>query len=145
MLIFCCKAFILWLKELIRITIEEKLKAEILTQYKSIRAFTQDIGVPYSTIDTMLKKGFSGTGVQTVIKMCDALNIDIEMLKHEVVQPKETKINRSFSLDEIELFQNFVALNSAGQQALLEQSRMMVGNSTYKKDNEHHILQKNVG
>ena len=57
---------------------EEQVKSIIIQKYKSVRAFTQAIDIPYSTIDSMLKKGISGTGIQTVMKVCHALEIDIE-------------------------------------------------------------------
>ena len=36
-------------------TIEEKLKEYILVKYKSIREFTLSAGIPYSTVDAILK------------------------------------------------------------------------------------------
>lgn len=61
-------------------TIEEKLKNYILSKYKSIREFTIAVDVPYSTIDNMLKRGISGTGVNTMIKICDVLGLDVNDL-----------------------------------------------------------------
>ena len=61
-------------------TIEEKLKNYILSKYKSIREFTIAVDVPYSTIDNMLKRGISGTGVSTMIKICDFLGLDVNDL-----------------------------------------------------------------
>lgn len=62
-------------------TIEHQIKQEIIRQYKSVRAFTIAAELPYSTVDSMLKKGVSGTGVQTVLKVCQLLNIDPESLQ----------------------------------------------------------------
>lgn len=67
------------------LSIEDKIKSEILAQYKSVRAFTQTIGIPYSTIDSMLKKGVSGTAVQTIIKVCDSLNMDLNSIAREIL------------------------------------------------------------
>ena len=61
-------------------TIEERLKNYILSKYKSIREFTIAVDVPYSTIDNMLKRGISGTGVNTMIKICDFLGLDVNDL-----------------------------------------------------------------
>lgn len=41
---------------------EERLKQEILKNYKSVRAFTKEINVSYSTVDSMLKRGVAGAG-----------------------------------------------------------------------------------
>lgn len=55
-------------------TTEEKLKNYILSKHRSIREFTQSIGMPYSTMTTILKKGVSNANVLTIIKICQALH-----------------------------------------------------------------------
>lgn len=71
-------------------TIEEQFKGLILDKFKSVRAFTRYIEVPYSTIDSMLKKGVSGTGIGTMIKVCNALDVDIESIETGVLTPKKS-------------------------------------------------------
>lgn len=61
-------------------TIEEQLKAEILAKYKSVRAFTSLAGIPYSTVDSIFKRGISNAGVGTVIKIFGHLGLDVESL-----------------------------------------------------------------
>ena len=61
-------------------TIEEQLKAEILAKYKSVRAFTSMAGIPYSTVDSIFKRGISNAGVGTVIKILGYLGLDVESL-----------------------------------------------------------------
>ena len=66
--------------------IEDQLKDMILEKYKSVRAFTMALDVPYSTIDSMLKRGIDGASVVTVLKVCMALDIDIEgLLNNKIV------------------------------------------------------------
>ena len=60
--------------------IENELKNLILSRYKSLRQFSLDIDMPYSTIDTMLKKGIGGASIQNIIKICQALAIDTDAL-----------------------------------------------------------------
>ena len=62
-------------------TIEEQLKAEILKKYKTVRAFTSVAEIPYSTVDSIFKRGISNAGVGTVIKIFGALGLDIESLR----------------------------------------------------------------
>lgn len=61
-------------------TLEEQLKNEILSRYKSVRAFTTSINVPYSTLDSVFKRGIANAGVSTMIKVFDALDLDIESI-----------------------------------------------------------------
>lgn len=61
-------------------TIEEKLKDCILTQYKSIREFTQKADMPYSTVDGILKRGIAHSSIGNVLKVCQALKISADEL-----------------------------------------------------------------
>lgn len=55
----------------------ETIKEQIEANYKSVREFAQVVDVPYTTILTALSKGFGGTAVEKVIKICSALNINL--------------------------------------------------------------------
>jgi hypothetical protein len=68
--------------------LEDQLKDMILEKYKSVRAFTMALDMPYSTIDSMLKRGIDGASVVTVLKVCMALDIDIEGLLNGKIVPK---------------------------------------------------------
>jgi dolichol kinase len=72
------------------LNVENALKQYILDKYKSIRAFTQEIEIPYSTLDTMFKRGIQGASVSNVIKICNALDIDIDKLNEGVIEPITT-------------------------------------------------------
>lgn len=61
-------------------TIEEKLKDYILKKYSSMREFTIDIGLPYSTMATILKRGIANSNVNNIIKICQALGISADEL-----------------------------------------------------------------
>lgn len=59
---------------------EEKIKDVIINRYGSVKRFADKIQVPYTTIDTILKRGILNSNVLNVIKICNDLNIDIEEL-----------------------------------------------------------------
>ena len=60
--------------------LEDKLKSIIIEKYGSIRQFALKIDVPYTTVDSILKRGIDNSNVGNVIKMCKALNISIDNL-----------------------------------------------------------------
>ena len=64
-------------------TLEEQLKSEILSRYKSVRAFTTAIGIPYSTLDSVFKRGVTNAGIGTMLKVFSALDLDIESIQTE--------------------------------------------------------------
>lgn len=108
---------------------EERLKQEILKRYKSVRAFTQEIGVSYSTVDSMLKRGVTGAGVGTVLKVCGALGIEVESLI------SDKSIFPSFKLTpkEICYIKKYRLLNEAGKQKTEEYIDLLLGNEDFRK------------
>lgn len=81
-------------------TLEEQLKKEILSKYKSVRAFTTSIDVPYSTLDSVFKRGISNAGVSTMIKVFNALNLDIESIRGDTLLTKDTPTKKAPSTAE---------------------------------------------
>lgn len=65
--------------------IEEKLKSLIIDRYGSVKRFADKIKVPYTTIDTILKRGVKNSNVLNVLKMCSELNIDVNELANDKV------------------------------------------------------------
>jgi len=61
-------------------SVEHRLKECILSRYKSIREFSGVLGMPYSTLDTVLKRGVDKAGVSTVRQICRALNLSVDAL-----------------------------------------------------------------
>ena len=61
-------------------TIEEKLKELILKRYNSIREFTIAIDMPYTTMDSIFRRGIENSSVCNVIKICKALGISVDAL-----------------------------------------------------------------
>jgi hypothetical protein len=98
---------------------EDKLKDYILSKYKSMREFTGAIDMPYSTVDSIFKRGIRKASVDNVIKICDFLNISTDALINGSIEPKQlepTTIALHFDgneytedeLDEINQFAEFV-------------------------------------
>lgn len=58
--------------------LEEKIKKLIIEKYGSVRQFALKIDVPYTTIDSILKRGIDNSNVSNVIKICKALDLSID-------------------------------------------------------------------
>lgn len=72
--------------------LENKLKELIIEKFGSIRQFSLKIDIPYTTVDSILKRGIDNSNVGNVIKMCKALNLSIDNL----LDNKETISNLNF-------------------------------------------------
>jgi hypothetical protein len=65
--------------------IENKIKQIIIEKYGSVKRFSDKIEVPYTTIDTILKRGLKNSNVLNVLKMCNELNLDINELANNII------------------------------------------------------------
>ncbi len=82
-------------------TIEEKLKQYILTNYKSIREFVKYAGLPYSTVDGILKRGIANSSIGNVLKICKALQISADELANNRIVPVKEESSTYVFLTEI--------------------------------------------
>lgn len=68
---------------------EDKIKEIILERYKTLSNFSRKFDFPWSTINGMLTRGIKNSSITNVIKLCKALNLDLEKLAVGIVADKE--------------------------------------------------------
>lgn len=73
------------------------VKEKIKQKYKSTRNFSMIADIPYTTVLSALEKGIGGTAVETVIKMCDLLEIDISLWQknNKKITPSEESVSKT--------------------------------------------------
>ncbi len=77
----------------------ELIISEIKKQYKSVRQFSIRIGVPQTTVVSALKKGVNGTAYETVLKMCQALDIKaVNYDSHILINQDVEQLIRKFNM-----------------------------------------------
>lgn len=78
------------------------IKKNIKYKYSSTRRFSEELGIPQTTIVSAIKNGVSGTAFTTVCKMCKALDIKLVNGIYPVVVTDTTKnlIEKMSKLDE---------------------------------------------
>ncbi|WP_053241999.1 helix-turn-helix transcriptional regulator [Clostridium sp. DMHC 10] len=94
--------------------IEDSLKEIILSKYKSLREFTIKIGMPYSTFDTILKRGVDKANIINILKICDELNISADKLAIGIIENKNSNQN-DLTQDQATLLDNYNKLNTIGK------------------------------
>ena len=72
-------------------TTEDKLKELILKRYHSVREFTIENDLPYTTIHSIFKRGIGNSSVNNVIKICKALGISADALADGEIVPVKTR------------------------------------------------------
>lgn len=84
-------------------TIELQLKNLILSRYRSIREFTIAVDIPYTTIDSIFRRGIGNSSVSTIIKVCKALGISADELAEGRITPiSGRRVSRGESSREIQ-------------------------------------------
>lgn len=68
--------------------VEQELKEMIVAQYGSVRAFSQKTDIPYSTLDSIFKRGLGNSSVSNVLRICKELNIDADALGEGLIVKK---------------------------------------------------------
>lgn len=102
--------------------LEMELKELIKNRYGSISKFAESIDMPWTTLDSILKRGVVNSNIANVLKITDALGISAEELANgQIVQKSAIKTDNTqidtlaahfdgeeFTDDELEEIKNFV-------------------------------------
>lgn len=86
-------------------TIEEQLKELIISKNGSVLKFTQKYGIPYSTMTSLFSRGVNKTNINTIIKVCQALQISADELANGKITfvPEIDYMQAEMMLDQLDL------------------------------------------
>lgn len=60
--------------------LESNLKELIISNYGSLKKFSENINMPWTTLDSILKRGVANSNISNVLKITKALDINAEKL-----------------------------------------------------------------
>ena len=69
--------------------IEHELKELILERYGSLSEFCKKIDLPWTTLDSILKRGVDKANIRNILKITSELKIDVECLANGEIVYKE--------------------------------------------------------
>ena len=69
--------------------IENELKDLILDKYGSLSEFCKKIDLPWTTLDSILKRGVDKANIRNILKITSELKIDVECLANGEIVYKE--------------------------------------------------------
>ena len=95
--------------------LEKELKDLILKRYKSIREFANVANLPYTTVDSILKRGVEKANIINIIKICDTLDIDTDELADGKIKPKVKKVILQLSNSETQNIKKYRELDTHGR------------------------------
>lgn len=73
--------------------IEQQLKNYILSRYRSVREFTISADIPYTTLDSIFKRGIDNSSITKIFKICKALGISADELAEGRITPVNMRLN----------------------------------------------------
>lgn len=82
-------------------TIEQKVKDLILKEHKTLKEFAKKTGIPYGTVDGILRRGFGNSNVENVFKICKTLGISADELANGRIIPIDKNIQHRTHLTEM--------------------------------------------
>ena len=96
--------------------LEANIKSLIIERYGSLKKFSETINMPWTTLDSILKRGMANSNITNVLKITRELGLDAEkIVDGEIVfsgEQEPTTIDGSEytedELDEIRQFAEFV-------------------------------------
>ena len=91
--------------------VEAKLKELIIVRYGSLAKFCETIGIPWTTLDSILKRGVEKANIRNILKITSELGIDVEKLAEGEIVYKRPQVNSSeddLTVEEREEIDNFV-------------------------------------
>ena len=106
-------------------SIEEELKALIISRYGSIRGFANTIKMPYSSIASIFRRGINNAGIENIIRICRELSISVDELSEGRIA---YLYPQSMTADEASLLYSFRTLNARGKQAVMDHLQIVCGN-----------------
>ncbi len=115
---------------------EQNLKEFILSKYSSMREFSIALDMPYSTVDSIFKRGLENASVANIIKMCNHLSISADELAEGRITPRASN---GLSSEEAELVRMFRMMNKDGQALVMATIRTFLGNPEMQKENTNHV------
>ena len=75
---------------------EQELKDLIIKKYGNLSKFCEVIDMPWTTLDSILKRGVSKANISNIMKITQELNIDTDSLAVGLIAPKKDAIPIAF-------------------------------------------------
>lgn len=101
-------------------SVESDLKNLIIERYGTVKAFSQSVGLPNSTLDSIFRRGVLKASVTNIIKICDELGISADGLGEGKIVARSGSLNRELVLTpgEAEAIKKYRALDERGKMAV---------------------------
>lgn len=91
--------------------LEIEIKKMILKKFGNLKKFIETVKMPWTTLDSVLKRGINNSNITNVIKICEGLNIDCESLYHGEIKSRALVLSN----DELNHVKKYQILDEYGK------------------------------
>ena len=118
--------------------LEKQVKDIIIAKYGSLKRFCEEVDMPWSTLDSILKRGFANSNIGNVLKVARELDIEVEPLAFGVLQKRVPTPADPLQLSEQEehLVISFRGLNEDGREKAIERVDELLDVPRYREITE---------
>lgn len=122
--------------------VEDKLKEIILSKHSSVKEFALSIKMSYTTLDSILKRGVEKANIINIIKICNALMLDVDALAEGKIKLKQTAISSNLTPSDQKLLEVYRSLNDEGQEKIMDYIDDLVESGKYIKNCTNGLVQE---
>lgn len=122
-------------------TTENRIKEIIINRYGSLKKFCELIDMPWTTLDSILKRGFANSNITNVMKISHELKVDTESL----ASGKIMDCIERFSTEKEEapkIMQYYEQLNDVGKHEATKRVEEMTHAPQYMKEDTDYLAVK---
>jgi len=98
--------------------LETNLKNLITSRYRSVREFSIKAGIPYTTVETILKRGLLNSTINNVMKICNELKIDVHALPEGRIEPLPKPVKTDFDSETLKVARAYEKASSENRFAV---------------------------
>ncbi len=120
-------------------TTENRIKEIIINRYGSLKKFCEIINMPWTTLDSILKRGFANSNITNVMKISHELKVDTESLASgkivDCIERMETKKSES-----PKIIQYYDMLNDIGKHVATERVKELAEVPRYVQEDSTYYV-----
>lgn len=113
-------------------TTENRIKEVIINKYGSLKKFCEIINMPWTTLDSILKRGFANSNITNVMKISHELKVDTESLASGKIIDSIERIEEKKE-EAPKIMQYYEQLNDIGQREATKRVKEMTHVPQYTK------------
>lgn len=120
------------------VAVENRIKEMIINQYGSLKKFCEIIEMPWTTLDSILKRGFANSNITNVMKISHELKVDTESLASgKIVNYIEKVATKKEEFPKI--MQYYDQLNDIGKHEATKRVMELTEVPRYVKENTNYV------